>query len=66
VEANLDLAARLWKIVKPKCAPADSATDEPLDLVLAKAVNSPAGGPTSGQLARRTGATTTTNEDAFA
>jgi len=37
VEANLDLAARLWKIVKPKCAPADSATDEPLDLVLAKA-----------------------------
>ncbi len=36
-ETNLDLAAQLWKTVKPKCPPADSASDEPLDLVLAKA-----------------------------
>ncbi len=36
-EANLDLAAQLWKAVKPKCPPSDYPADEPLDMVLAKA-----------------------------
>jgi tetratricopeptide (TPR) repeat protein len=37
VEANLDLAAKLWQAEKTKCASAISAMDEPLQLVLAKA-----------------------------